>query len=147
VSVTIPSIGARSPELVPLGLQPAGSIEVPQDFDLAAWFRHGPTPGEPGPAVIVGHVDSAEDGPAVFFRLTELDPGAEVLVERADGRTAVFTVERVAQYRKDEFPTLEVYGNTDRAELRLITCGGTFDSSSGQYRGNVVAYARLVDVA
>ncbi|MDN5751557.1 MAG: class F sortase [Pseudonocardia sp.] len=127
-------------------MRPDGSLEVPRDYALAGWYRPGPTPGEAGPAVVVGHVDSAADGPAVFFRLGELRPGAEVLVERADGRTAVFAVDRAARYPKDEFPTREVYGPTDHAALRLITCGGDFDAASGHYRDNIVAFARLVDV-
>lgn len=146
MSVAVPSIGATSPELVSLGLHPDGSLEVPQDFDLAGWYRHGPSPGELGPAVIAGHVDSAVDGPAVFFRLAELQRGAEILITRADGTVAVFLVERVEQYPKDDFPTVEVYGGTDHAALRLITCGGGFDSSTGHYRDNIVAYARLAAV-
>lgn len=146
VAVSVPSIGARSPQVVDLGLQSDRTMEVPADFDLAGWYVHGPTPGELGPAVLAGHVDSAEGGPAVFFRLGELQPGAEVLVERADGSTAVFAVDRVERYAKDDFPTLEVYGDTDHAALRLITCGGAFDDATGHYLDNVVAYAHLVDV-
>lgn len=146
VSMTIPAIDARSPQVVELGLHPDRSMEVPQDFDLAGWYVHGPAPGELGPAVLAGHVDSAAGGPAVFFRLGALQPGAEVLVEREDGRTAVFAVERVARYPKDAFPTQEVYGDTDHAALRLITCGGAFDSSTGHYVDNVVAFARLKEV-
>ncbi|MDK3255511.1 class F sortase [Blastococcus capsensis] len=146
VSVTVPSVGMVTPPLVSLGLNPDGSLEVPEDYDVAGWYRGGPTPGELGPAVIAGHVDSAAGGPAVFFRLAELQPGAEILVERADGTTAVFAVDRVARYPKDAFPTTEVYGDTDHAALRLITCGGSFDRASGSYRDNVVVYARLADV-
>ena len=146
VSVSIPSIEAGSPTLVSLGLQPDGSVELPEDYDLAGWYRRGPTPGELGPAVIVGHVDSVAEGPAVFFRLAELQPGAEILVDRADGTTAVFTVDRIAQYPKDAFPITEVYGDTDHAALRLITCGGDFDRASGDYRDNIVVYARLLEV-
>lgn len=146
VAVSLPSIGAGSPRLVSLGLEPDGAMEVPRDFDLAGWYRYGPTPGELGPAVIAGHVDSAAEGPAVFFRLAALRPGDEVVVDRADGRQAVFTVERVEQHPKDGFPTLEVFGDTDHAALRLVTCGGRIDTATGHYRDNVIAYARLTAV-
>ncbi|TFV60168.1 class F sortase [Geodermatophilus sp. DF01-2] len=145
-ALEVPSIGLRTDGLVPLGLMSDGSMEVPADYDRAGWYRHGPTPGELGPAVLAGHVDSAAEGPAVFFRLAELSPGAEVLVTRADGQTAVFAVERVEQYPKDEFPTQRVYGDIDHAGLRLITCGGAFDPATGHYRDNIVVYARLADV-
>ncbi|MDP5181210.1 class F sortase [Blastococcus sp. BMG 814] len=146
LAVTIPSIDTATPPLASLGLLPDGSLEVPADYDVAGWYRGGPAPGELGPAVIAGHVDSAAEGPAVFFRLAELQPGAEILVDRADGTTAVFTVDRVARYPKDAFPTVEVYGDTAHAALRLITCGGSFDRASGSYRDNVVVYARLAGV-
>ena len=143
-SIEIPAIGVSS-SLVELGLTAGGALQVPQDFDLAGWYQLGPTPGERGPAVIAGHVDSAKDGPAVFFRLTELTPGDQVEVHRADGQIAVFAVTRIERYPKDAFPTAEVYGNTPDAALRLITCGGSFDRDTGHYRDNVVAYADLVD--
>ena len=146
LSVTVPSVGLVTPPLQSLGLLADGSLEVPQDYDVAGWYRGGPTPGELGPAVVAGHVDSAAEGPAVFFRLAELRPGAEILVDRADGTTAVFAVDRVAQYPKDAFPTAEVYGDTDHAALRLITCGGSFDRASGSYRDNIVVFARLAAV-
>jgi LPXTG-site transpeptidase (sortase) family protein len=116
----------------------------PEDFARAGWFTRGPVPGETGPAVIAGHVDSA-DGPAVFFRLAELEDGDDVLVDRADGTTVRFTVTSVDRYPKDEFPTEQVYGPTPRAELRLITCGGEFDADARSYRDNVVVSAVLAD--
>lgn len=143
--IEIPAIGVSSP-LVELGLDTGGALQVPRDFELAGWYQLGPTPGERGPAVIAGHVDSAQDGPAVFFRLSELAPGDRVEVPRADGQTAVFALTRIEQYPKDSFPTIEVYGDTAGAALRLITCGGSFDEDTGHYRDNVVAYADLVDV-
>ena len=146
LAVAIPSIDLGTPPLASLGLLADGSLEVPEDYDVAGWYRGGPAPGELGPAVVAGHVDSAAEGPAVFFRLAELRPGAEILVDRADGTTAVFTVDRVAQYPKDAFPTTEVYGDTDHAALRLITCGGSFDRASGNYRDNIVVFARLAAV-
>jgi Sortase domain len=143
VRLRIPSIGVDT-ALVRLGLDAAGVLEAPADFAVAGWFVHAPTPGELGPAIIAGHVDSKR-GPAVFFRLHRLVPGDEIQVERADGRTAVFRVVAVERHPKEAFPTAAVYGDTDRAALRLITCGGAFDRASGHYRENLVAFARLED--
>jgi sortase (surface protein transpeptidase) len=137
----IPEIGVDT-KLVALDLRADRTMEVPRDFALAGWYRRAPTPGERGPAVIAGHFDSRR-GPAVFYRLRELRPGDPVTVHRADGTTVDFRVEQVGRYPKDAFPTARVYGNLDHAGLRLITCGGTFDRSSGHYRDNVVVYARL----
>lgn len=110
----------------------------------AGWYKHSPTPGQLGPSVLLGHLDSAEHGPGVFFKLGALRPGDTVTVTRSDDTVAEFRVDRVVSYPKDKFPTLEVYGNTDNAQLRLITCGGQFDSRSGAYESNVVAFATLV---
>jgi hypothetical protein len=137
--VEIPAIGVRS-GLSELGLDASGAIEAPNDFDVAGWFSLGPRPGQPGPAVIAGHVDSG-DGPAVFYRLHELAPGDEVIVRRADGTTIRFTVTDAESYAKDAFPTDSVYGPVPGPEVRLITCGGQFDRSRQQYRDNVVVYA------
>jgi sortase (surface protein transpeptidase) len=144
VRVEIPAIGASS-ELVQLGLNADGTVEVPplERDSKAGWYRDSPTPGEVGPSVILGHVDSAEYGPGIFFRLGDLRQGDDISVARADGSTAVFTVDRVVSVPKDDFPTLEVYGNTDRAELRLITCGGDFDASARSYVDNIVVFASL----
>lgn len=142
VRVEVPSIGVKS-DLVTLGQNEDGSLQVPEQYSLAGWYDRSPTPGELGPSVIAGHVDSYK-GPAVFYRLTQLKPGAEVLVRREDGTTATFRVDRVAQYPKDQFPTIEVYQNLDHAGLRLITCGGSYDERSKSYRDNIVAYASLV---
>lgn len=142
-TVRIPAIGVES-ELITLGLQADGTMAVPEgaDVDRAAWFDGSPRPGAAGPAVIEGHVDS-ENGPSVFYDLARLSPGDEVAVDRADGSTATFVVEEVEQFRKDEFPTLTVYGNTDGPELRLITCGGSVDPATGHYTDNTVVSARL----
>ena len=144
VALQIPSIGVRSPELVRLGKQTDGTLEVPEDYGQPGWYQDGPAPGQFGPAVIAGHVDS-KDGPGIFFRLGELKAGAKVIVTRADGTTATFVVDAVERYRKAAFPTVAVYGDTThRSELRLITCGGEFDPRTGHYVDNVVAYAHLL---
>jgi hypothetical protein len=143
VSLRIPSIGVRTDGLVELQLDGSGKLEAPRSFHRAGWYAGGPAPGELGPSVIAGHVDS-HAGPAVFYRLGSLEKGATVEVKREDGSTAHFVVDAVARYSKAEFPTAVVYGNTtDRAELRLITCGGAFDSSIGHYVDNIVAFAHL----
>ena len=141
VRLWIPAIAVSTP-LVRLGRLPDGSLQVPRDWDKAGWYDQGPRPGQPGPAVILGHVDS-KSGPAVFYQLQTLRPGDIVRVGLADGRTLVFRVQRVERYPKDKFPTEAVYLPTLSRELRLITCGGTFDYASGHYRDNIVVYATL----
>ncbi|MQA97334.1 MAG: class F sortase [Streptosporangiales bacterium] len=142
VAVHIEAIGVHADEVVGLGLGPGGAIEVPEDYGVVGWYENGPSPGEVGPAVIGGHLDS-DTGPAVFYRLSELRPGDAVAVERADGSTARFTVYAIEQHPKDHFPTGRVYGPSGGdAELRLITCGGRFDESAQRYRSNIVAYAQ-----
>lgn len=144
VSLRIPAIGVDSRDLVDLATEADGSLEVPTDFAQPGWYSPGSAPGQLGPAVIAGHVDSRR-GPAVFYRLGELRAGATVEVGREDGTTARFVVDKVERYPKDRFPTVAVYSDTThRAELRLITCGGAFDASTGHYVDNVVAYAHLV---
>ena len=142
----IPAIGVRSP-LLHLGQAADGTMAVPQPgphYDEAGWYRYSPQPGTLGPAVIAGHVDSAKGGPSVFYRLGSLRRGDLVLVTRADGTTARFSVDAVASYPKDRFPTALVYGDTTGPELRLITCGGAFDRSSGHYLANTVVSAHLI---
>ncbi|WP_241175706.1 class F sortase [Modestobacter sp. KNN46-3] len=145
VSVGIPTIGVTS-DLLRLGLNDDGTVEVPPlgPDDQAGWYERGPAPGDAGPAVLLGHVDSAEHGPGIFFDLGALQPGDEVEVARADGTVAVFAVDRVERHPKDDFPTIEVYGDTADAQLRLITCGGDFDSAVRSYEDNVIAFATLV---
>ncbi|WP_307831235.1 class F sortase [Nucisporomicrobium flavum] len=140
----IPAIGVRTP-LLRLGLQSDGTVALPPlgAGSPAGWYRLGAIPGEPGAAVILGHVDSARDGPAVFYRLRELRPGALIRVGRADGSAATFAVTRTARYRKRDFPTEAVYGPVDRPELRLVTCGGSYDRWRRTYRENLVVYAEL----
>jgi hypothetical protein len=141
VRLEIPAIGVSTP-LLRLGLEPDGAMEVPGDFAPAGWFAEGPAPGQVGPSVIAGHVDS-KTGPAVFYRLRDLRPGDPVLVERADGARLLFLVERSRSYPKTTFPTRDVFGPVPAAELRLITCGGEFDRARGSYRDNLVVFARL----
>src|SRR4051794_24821962 len=136
----IPAIGVDT-ALVGLGLNPAGALEVPRRFDVAGWWTGGTRPGERGPAVITGHVDSYT-GPAVFFRLGRLRRGDRVIVERRDGSRIRFTVRALAHYAKHRFPTRLVYGPTRPPELRLITCSGAFDCTTGHYVDNTVVYAR-----
>jgi sortase (surface protein transpeptidase) len=141
VRIRIPAIGV-SAAVVRLGLNRDGTLQVPTDFGVAGWFSGGPAPGETGPAVIAGHIDSRR-GPAVFYRLRALQPGDRVAVERADGSTVEFAVQGAARYPKVAFPTEAVFGPSPEPLLRLITCGGTFDRSRRSYRDNVVVTARL----
>ncbi|MFD3971054.1 class F sortase [Streptomyces cyaneofuscatus] len=141
VSITIPSLKVTS-DLEQLGLGKNRAMETPKDPAKAGWYRPGTTPGAIGPSVIAGHV--TWDGvPAVFFELTELEPGDRIDVSREDGTTAEFTVDRTATYPKDDFPTVEVYRNLDHAGLRLITCGGAYSEKDSRYADNVVVYASL----
>jgi hypothetical protein len=141
VELTIDAIGVHS-RLVRLGLDADGALQVPEDFSRAGWFTGAPLPGEQGPAVIAGHVDS-RSGPAVFFRLRELAAGDVVHVRRADGVTLRFAVEGVHQYPKAAFPRDAVFGTVSEQALRLITCGGSFDPQRRSYRDNLVIDARL----
>ncbi|MGW5699572.1 class F sortase [Amycolatopsis japonica] len=145
VRLEIPAIGVRTGEIVDLGLAGDGTLQVPHDAITTGWFTGGPAPGEIGPAVLAGHVDYKKV-PGVFVRLKELKAGDEALVHREDGSTAVFTVYAVERHPKASFPTEKVYGDTTGPELRLITCGGDFDSSTGNYLDNVVAFAKLTRV-
>ena len=142
VSLTVPAIGVKT-SLIHLGLQANGSLQVPSTTAVAGWYTESPRPGAVGSAVIAGHVDS-KSGPGVFYWLRNLKAGNKVYVTRADGSVAVFDVTRVDEYQKAAFPTSIVYGATPDAELRLITCGGTFDSTTGHYLSNIIAYATLV---
>lgn len=145
-SIAIPVIGVHSP-LTQVGLDSNGHLEVPQpgpDYNKAAWYRGSPTPGELGPATIEGHVDSAADGASVFFKLGAMRPGDMISVTRADGTTAEFRTDGVQRFPKDAFPDQLVYGNTPNPQLRLITCGGSFDHQSGHYTDNIVVFATLV---
>lgn len=147
VSIDIPTISVQS-KLQYLGLNATGTIEVPPLTggpltNEAAWYDGSPTPGEVGPSIIEGHIDSAATGASVFYNLGELKPGDPIDVTLADGTVAVFSVTGVRQYEKTSFPTAVVYGNTNFAALRLVTCGGTFDYTTGHYLANTVVFAAL----
>ena len=142
VRLVVPAIGVAT-RLVRLGLNRDRTMEVPGDFQAAGWFTGGPQPGQLGPAVIAGHVDS-RTGPAVFYRLRELRPGDQIRVVRADRRVVRFKVDSLASYPKQSLPSEAVYGATTAPTLRLITCAGTFDRSSRSYRDNLVVSATRV---
>jgi len=139
VRLRIPSIRVDT-RLEQVGLDADGAIAAPRRFQDAAWYRSGPRPGQPGPAVLLGHVDSTS-GPAVFYRLATLKAGAAVLVDRADGTTARFRVSGHIQVAKSQFPADLVYAPTLTPLLRMVTCGGSFDRKTGHYRDNVVVSA------
>jgi hypothetical protein len=146
VSLSIPAINVHS-TLLHLGQTAQGSLQVPPpgpNYNKAAWYRLSPTPGELGPAILVGHIDSAKEGPSVFFRLGAMKKHDTVRVSRKDGSVAVFSVDSVLRFSKQKFPRELVYGNTDHAALRIITCGGAFDRDSGSYLDNTIVLASLV---
>ena len=140
----IPSLDVDS-SLEGLGRDAKGVMETPRDPAKAGWYTPGTAPGARGPAVVAGHV-TRNGKPAVFHRLAKLTKGQRIDVRRVDGRTAVFTVDRVNRYAKKRFPTVEVYRNLDHAGLRLITCGGTYDAAKRYYADNVVVFATLTGV-
>ena len=142
VELTIPAI-SLAVSLSTLGLNADGTVEVPTDIQQPGWYRLGPSPGQIGSAVILGHVDSYT-GPAVFFNLRALVAGSVVDVGLADGVTAQFEVTSVATYLKANFPDQSVYTSDGDSTLQLVTCGGAFDSATGHYLSNTVVYTSLV---
>lgn len=140
VAVRAPAAGIDA-RLVPVGKTADGELAVPP-FGQAGWYDLGPRPGQPGRAVLAGHVDSVS-GPDVFFGLRDLRPGDAIEVALADGGTLTFRVEGLEEIAKDQLPTERVFGSSDAEELRLVTCGGEFDRASGHYTANVIVYARL----
>lgn len=145
IRLQVPSIGVDT-TLKRIGLNDKGQIATPPlvKDSHAYWLTVSPTPGQLGPATIIGHVDSAAYGPGVFFRLGALRQRDKIYVTRSDGLVATFEVQRVVEYKKAAFPTQQVYGNLGYAGLRLITCGGTFDPSIHSYESNIVVYAALI---
>jgi sortase (surface protein transpeptidase) len=142
--ISIPAIGV-SARIIPLRLGADGTMQTPTRWEDTGWFEPGPEPGERGPAVITGHVDSTS-GPAVFYRLRELRRGDRIGVRRSDGSVVRFRVEGLERWPKAEFPTRRVFGKTHIAALRLVTCSGNFDASSGHYVDNTIVYAARVRV-
>jgi sortase (surface protein transpeptidase) len=142
VALQIPAIGVRT-RLVQLGITRQGTLQVPGSPSVAGWYTGSPRPGEIGSSIIAGHIDSYL-GPGVFYRLRELHPGDRIYVRQADGMSAVFEVTAVHQYPKAHFPAAAVYGPVPDAELRLITCGGTFDYATRSYLSNIVVYSTEV---
>ncbi|HYT29880.1 MAG TPA: class F sortase [Actinomycetota bacterium] len=138
--VVIPSLGVDA-AVIDLGLNPDGSLQVPSEFTVAGWYAGGPQPGQVGPAVIVGHVDS-RNGPAVFYGLRSLAHGDTIEVFKGT-REMRFTVVAVDEYPKDSFPTARVYGRVDYPAIRLITCGGVFNPATGHYSDNIVVFGKL----
>lgn len=141
VRLRIPKIGVDT-ALQHLGLEDDGTMQPPSQWGVAGWYDRGPRPGAPGPAVIVGHIDSTS-GPAVFYRLRDLSKGDDVLVTAQGGRVLRFVVDEIAAYPKAHFPTWRVYGPQPLPVLRLITCTGAFDSAARSYLDNLVVYAHL----
>jgi sortase (surface protein transpeptidase) len=141
IRVRVPRVGINAP-IEQLDVV-NDTLSVPKGFGNAGWWKDGPEPGEVGPAVIAGHVDS-RTGPAVFYRLRELHAGDQILVDRSDGTTGTFLITRMEQHSKNAFPSRAVYGDTANAQLRLVTCGGNFDKASRRYLDNIIAYAVLV---
>jgi sortase (surface protein transpeptidase) len=143
IRIKIPSAKVNAP-IKPVGQNPDKTMEVPPLFEnITGWYKLGPTPGEVGPAVIVGHVDTYE-GPSVFFYLKEMKPGEIIEITRKNGKKIQFKVTALKQFSQDKFPTEEVYGNIDNAGLRVITCGGTFNEKTQRYSANTVVFAELV---
>lgn len=142
----IPAIGVHSTNFVDLGIAADGTITVPGTADEVGFYTGGPTPGQLGPAVLAAHVDSTH-GPGIFYRLGAVKPGNTVTVTRADGIKTTFVVDKVASYPKDQFPTDAVYrGDFTQSEIRLVTCGGTFDKVK-HYLDNVIVFAHLQSAA
>jgi hypothetical protein len=147
VDITIAAIGVHSC-LLQLGLNADRTVQTPtlQQVGEAGWYRYSTEPGSVGPTVILGHIDSAQYGPGVFFKLGTLRAGDTVAITRADHLVATFAITQVAEYPKTKFPTQQVYGPTTGSTLRLITCGGSFDANAGSYLDNIVAYGTLVSL-
>ncbi len=142
-SLRIPALAIETSFTEPLALTESGEVAVPDDNYKVGWYKNSPTPGEAGPAIVLGHVDSYT-GPAIFFYLGQLKPGDDIFITREDGSEAHFEVTLLERYEQDQFPSQKVYGNINYAGLRLITCSGTYKQGVGRYTHNLVVYAKLV---
>lgn len=142
IKIKIPKINLVADFETPLGLGTEGEVMVPEAYEKVGYYKYGPTPGELGPAVVLGHVDSV-DGPAVFYSLGQLEVGDEIEIDREDGSTAVFEVTNMERHLQSGFPTEQVYGNIDHAGLRLITCSGIFNKGIQRYSHNLIVFAKL----
>ena len=141
VRLVIPSLGL-STSVGTVGLQPDGQVQVPTSIHTVSWYRDGPTPGSLGSSVILGHVDSYT-GPGVFFYLRDVTAGSLIRLRLADGQVLSFTVTRVVQYAKADFPDQLVYGPRGTRALNLVTCGGVFNHATGHYESNIVVFSTL----
>lgn len=145
VQITVADLGIDQ-RLIGLRVTSDRRLQVPESYADIGWWSDGPTPGDAGAALMVGHVDST-DGPAVFYHLSTLEQGAVIAVRRADGRTVRFAVTGRQSFPKDDFPDELVYRTEGKPSLHLVTCGGSFDRESGHYRDNVVVFAELIEEA
>ncbi len=143
VFMQIESVGIKT-TIASVDLNTDGTLEVPKSYDHVGWYKRSPTPGELGPSVITGHVDSYK-GPAVFWKLGHVKAGDKVVITREDGSIVTFIVDRVEQFSQDSFPTDQVYGNTENSGLRLITCGGYFQRTAQRYTHNTVVFASVLE--
>ena len=142
ISLRIPSIGLDAEFEDPLGIDINGEIEVPEGFEKVARYIHGPTPGETGPSVILGHVDSL-DGPAIFYPLGQIEKGDLIEIDRKDETVAVFRVTKIDRVEQRVFPSEDVYGDIPYSGVRLITCSGTYNQDSERYSHNLIVYGEL----
>ena len=142
--IRIPAIGVDADFEEPLGVDANQEVEVPKSFDTVGWYKYGPVPGELGPSVVLGHVDSRLGGPEVFYYLRDLTKGDRIEIDREDGSTVVFEVTRLETVSQAAFPSEEVYGNINFAGLRLITCTGTYDHGTRRYDHNLIVFAKLI---
>ncbi len=140
----IPAVGIDAGFEGPLGLNQDETIEVPVSYEELGWYQYAPLPGDLGPAVILGHVDSYQ-GPAVFYDLRRTKPGDIIEIERVDGSVGQFEITELVTSQQSDFPTELVYGNIDHAGLRLVTCSGTYDHGKQVYSHNLIVFAKLVE--
>jgi len=146
-SISIPRISLAADEIISLGKNPDNTVEIPggENYDKPGWYKHSVTPGENGSSVILGHVDSYQSGPSVFFQLGQLQPNDEITVKREDNSKAIFRITEIRSVNKGNFPTDEVYSSISVPTLKLVSCGGRFDKSTGEYENNIIVFASLIN--